>query len=62
MESTLNEAQITELRRLRSYFPYRIIYGALNPATGEWLASAVATMRIPNKLAREGWQVVTVKV
>lgn len=57
-----NEQQQAELQRLRSYFPYRIVYGAFNPATSEWFASAVETMRIPNKLAREGWQVFTLEV
>jgi hypothetical protein len=56
-----NEAQTRELYNPRNSFPFRIIYGAFNPATGEWFASAVPTMRIPNKLAREGWQVFTVK-
>lgn len=56
------EAQVNELQRLRSYFPYRIVYGAYNPRTKEWFASAVATMRQPNKLLREGWQVVTLEV
>lgn len=56
-----NEAQLRELQNLKNSFPFRIIYGAFNPATGEWVASAVPTMRIPNKLAREGWQVFTVK-
>lgn len=57
----LTEAQTAELRRLKSFYPYRIIYGAKNPQTGEWIASAVPTMRIPNKLLREGWQVFMLK-
>lgn len=65
MENTdapqLTEAQIQELQGLKNSFPYRIVYGAINPATGEWFASAVTTMRAPNKLAREGWQVFTLK-
>ena len=56
-----NETQMQELRRLKQFYPFRIVYGAFNPVTGEWFASAVPTMRIPNKLAREGWQVFTVK-
>lgn len=56
-----NEAQLKELQGLKNSFPFRIIYGAFNPATEEWIASAVTTMRIPNKLSREGWQVFTVK-
>lgn len=65
MENTNNyqpsEAQVRELQNLKNSFPFRIIYGAFNPATGEWFASAVPTMRIPNKLAREGWQVFTLE-
>jgi len=56
-----NEAQLQELRNLKNSFPFRIIYGAFNPATNEWIASAVPTMRIPNRLTREGWQVFTVQ-
>lgn len=56
-----NETQVRELQRLKSHYPFRIIYGAFNPATNEWFASAVPTMRIPNKLAREGWQVFTLQ-
>jgi hypothetical protein len=56
-----NEAQLRELRNLKNSFPFRIIYGAFNPQTQEWIASAVPTMRIPNKLAREGWQVFTME-
>lgn len=56
------EAQIQEMNRLKLSFPFRIVYGAFNPETSEWFASAVPTMRIPNKLAREGWQVFTLEV
>jgi hypothetical protein len=56
-----NEAQLQELQNLKNSFPFRIIYGAFNPETQEWVASAVATMRIPNRLTREGWQVFTVR-
>jgi len=51
------ETQMAQIQRAKAYFPYRIAYGALNPATGEFVASAVETKRIPNKLAREGWNV-----
>jgi hypothetical protein len=55
---TLTESQNNELKRLQLSFPFRIVYGAFNPSTSEWFASAVQSMRIPNKLAREGWRVV----
>lgn len=57
----LTQAQENELRLLKQTFPFRIVYCATNPQTGEYVASAVPTMRIPNKLAREGWQVFTLK-
>lgn len=49
------EAQRAEIFRMKSYFPFRLAYGALNPATGEFVSGAVPTKRIPNKLMREGW-------
>lgn len=54
-------AQEDEIRSLRGFFPYRIIYAARNPTSGECVISAVTSMRIPNKLAREGWEVVRIK-
>lgn len=57
-----SETRVQEMRNLKSLFPFRIIYGAFNPKTQEWFASAVTTMRIPNKLMREGWQVFTLEV
>lgn len=57
----LTAVQVQEMQNLKLSFPFRIIYGAFNPATKEWFASAVSTMRIPNKLAREGWQVFTLE-
>jgi hypothetical protein len=57
----LTEAQRSELRRLREMCPFRIVYGAWNPQTGEYFAAAVTSMRIPNRLVREGWEVFTVE-
>jgi hypothetical protein len=57
----LTEDQKQELKMLREFFPYRIVYAAMNPSTGEYIASAVTSMRIPNKLCRDGWQVVRVE-
>lgn len=54
----LSEAQLAELARLKAWYPYRIVYGALHPETGEWRCGAVTTMHAPNKLARAGWSVV----
>ena len=57
----ISDSQRQELARLKSYFPYRIVWGAVNPATGEWKASANPTMRQANDHARKGWAVVVVK-
>lgn len=53
----LTPEQHAELSRLKSHFPFRIVYGAINPATNEWQCGAVTTKRAPNDLARKGWQV-----
>ncbi len=57
MTPTLTPEQTAELARLKSWRPFMVVYGAINPATGEWLCAAVPTKRIPNDLARKGWQV-----
>lgn len=54
-ETKLTEKQEAELRRLKSYFPYRHVYGAIKG--NEWISGAVATMHQPNKLARQGYTV-----
>lgn len=51
----LTDAQLAEMRRLKSYFPYRIVYGAINPTSNEFVSGAVVTMRQPNDYARKGW-------
>lgn len=53
----LNEQQKQELTRLKSYFPFRIVYGALRG--DEFISGAVTTKKQPNKLARAGWLVWT---
>lgn len=41
-----------EMIRMKSYFPYRIVFCAL---IGEkWEVQARTTMAVPNRLAREG--------
>lgn len=54
--ANLTPEQQQQVEMLRQTFPYRIIYTAKSPS-GEFAASAVTDMRIPNKLAREGWEV-----
>jgi len=55
----LTDIQVKELTRLKQYFPYRIVYGALDPNTNAFQSGAVTTKRIPNALARKGWTVWT---
>jgi hypothetical protein len=57
----LTESQTQELARLKAYFPYRIIYGMIDKTTGQFTASAVQNMRIPNKLTRDGHTVFILK-
>lgn len=56
---TLSADQHAQIARMKASFPFRIAYGALNPKTGEFVASAVTSRCITNKLAREGWLVWT---
>ena len=51
------DTQRQDIRRMQAGFPYRIIYAAINPTTEEFFTSAVDTMKIPNRLKREGWNV-----
>lgn len=53
---SLSESQTAEMQRLKAYFPYRIVYGAIGPK-GEWQCGAVVNKREPNRLSREGWTV-----
>lgn len=46
-----------EMARLRAYFPYRIVWGALNPQTNEYVTGATAARHQPNNLARKGQEV-----
>ena len=52
----ITESQLNDLRRLKAYFPYRIVFGAISPS-GEWEANAQPTKRRALSLARKGWQV-----
>lgn len=63
MTIKLTEPELSEMRRVKSFFPYRITYGAVrfNPER-EFIASAVPDKRIPNKLMREGWTVFLLEV
>ncbi len=52
-----NEAQLAQMKMTRGYFPYRIISGCLNVATGEFKVLANATRRHANDMMRDGWKV-----
>jgi len=51
----------TELKRLKSYFPYRIIWGAIHPDTLEFITSASSTKRQANDYIRKGYEVYILK-
>jgi hypothetical protein len=57
MTKTLTDAQTQELVQLKRHFPYRIVYGALDPETGEFIKNTAYDKRKPNKLARQGFTV-----
>lgn len=58
--SILTEAQEAELRRMKAYFPSRIVWAALGP-NGEFERGASHTRRIMNTyLKKAGWCVVTI--
>jgi hypothetical protein len=56
----LTEQQINELKRLKSYRPFMIVFGVLR-STGEWETYAKPTMHLANKLTRDGHKVFVVK-
>jgi hypothetical protein len=52
MNLTANQTQ--ELANLKNWFPYRIVFGVIDKATGEFSAYAKTTMHTANNLARKG--------
>lgn len=51
---TLTDAQNAEMRRLKQYFPYRIVWGMFDKLTGEFSCSASYDKRAMNREARNG--------
>lgn len=51
----LPESTEREMLRLKAYFPARVVWCAHR--NGEWQTGATLDNRVPNQLAREGWQV-----
>lgn len=56
-----NAEQLAEMARLKQYFPFRIVWGAIDPRTGEFRCSANPKRRQANDLIRKGWHVAVVK-
>ncbi|MDD3984250.1 MAG: hypothetical protein PHU54_10015 [Candidatus Omnitrophica bacterium] len=61
MPTGLTKTQEAEIYRIKSFYPYRIAYGIIDKDTGKFEAHAVTSMRIPNKLIREGHEVFILK-
>ncbi len=57
----MTEETRNSIKQLQGSCPYRIIYVMQDKDTGEQSVGAVTTMRIPNRLAREGHQVCRVE-
>lgn len=53
--SLFTAEQTAELIRLKAYFPFRIVWGAIKGA--EFQCAASFTKREANRLARDGWTV-----
>ena len=51
----LTESETTELRRLASHFPYRIVFGAKR--AGEFQMHAKHDRRLLNRMAKDGWAI-----
>lgn len=52
--------ELREARRLKAWFPYRIVWGYLDgEGTGLWVWNVATTMRAANAYARKGFAVVT---
>lgn len=55
-DTMLTPDETRQAHVMRTSFPYRIVYVARKQGE-ETIVSAVTSMRIPNRLAREGWTV-----
>lgn len=59
MDMNLSDQQVVEMRRMKSYFPYRIVFGVFDKDTGEFSVWAKPTKHAMNRLVREGHAVFT---
>ena len=57
--SIFTEEQESDLRRLKAYVPYRIVWGAVGP-NGEFMSGADYDRRKLNRYIRQGWLVATI--
>ena len=57
----LTEEQKSQVYFMKAHFPYRIAYGVFDKDTGEFTVSAATSMKMPNKLTREGHKVFVLK-
>lgn len=58
--SIFTAEQEAELRRMKSYFPYRIVWGCIVPDTQEFFMRADRNRRQLNAALRKGYLVATV--
>ena len=54
MNETISKMQ-SDMNRLKAYFPYRIVWGAINSETLEFVTGANVTKRQVNDYIRKGW-------
>ena len=54
---TLTTEQENEIRRVKAYFPYRVVCGVIDKDTGEFNVYANVTRHTSNRLIREGHEV-----
>lgn len=56
LDDIMSKAQADAIR-LKQYFPFRICWFAVNPASLEYEANATTTRAKANALAKKGWNV-----
>jgi hypothetical protein len=53
----LTDDELRQMRSLKAHCPFRIVYGAKHPETGEFVCAASHTKRPANDYVRKGWLV-----
>lgn len=54
MNEAISKMQ-SDMNRLKAYFPYRIVWGAINSETFEFVTGANVTKRQVNDFSLKGW-------